>query len=192
MQPGLGSDSCAGHRLEALILDALREIGKGQIGGRLRLRAEAECCDAGREAIRRSRIVSRTKSCTNDAVPESHFGLRRVNVHVHLFAIAIQKQQREGIARRRHQVVIRRRERVQQQTVANQAAVHEQEDRIAIQSSAPAARRRSRAARRRGVVRSSASTTSQLALDIIQIDQVVERSGCRTPDRRAPAASRRA
>ena len=122
-----------GHGLEALILDPLREFGIRQLGGGLRLPSEPECSRRGRAAISRSRIVSRTKSCTNDAVAEAHLGLRRMHVHVHLFAIAIQEQQRERIAGRRHQVVIGRRKRVQQQAVADQPAVDEQVDRIAVE-----------------------------------------------------------
>ena len=67
------------------------------------------------------------------AVAEAHFGFRRMHVYVHLFAIAIEEQQRERVTGRRHQVVIGGGERVQQQLVANEPAVHEQEDRIAIQ-----------------------------------------------------------
>ena len=66
------------------------------------------------------------------AVPEAHLGLRRMHVDVHLFGVALQKQQRERIARGRHQVVIRRGKRVQHQAVADQAAVDENVDRIAI------------------------------------------------------------
>ena len=56
-----------------------------------------------------------------------------MHVHIHLFGVAIQEQQRERIAGRRHQVVIRSRDRVQQQAVANQTAVHKQVNRIAIE-----------------------------------------------------------
>ena len=56
-----------------------------------------------------------------------------MNVDVHFFAIAIQKQQREWKAGRRHQVVIGGRERVHQQAVANQPAVDEHENRIPVE-----------------------------------------------------------
>ena len=65
-------------------------------------------------------------------MPEANFGFRRMDIDIHFLAIAIDKQQREGITRGRHQVVIGGRERVQQQTVANQAAIHKQIDRVPI------------------------------------------------------------
>ena len=37
---------------------------------------------------------------------ESHLRFRRMNIDVHFFRVAIEKKQREWIARRRHQVVI--------------------------------------------------------------------------------------
>ncbi len=68
------------------------------------------------------------------SMAEADFGLRRMHVDVDLFQIAIQKQQREGIAGRRHQVVIGGGEGVQQQAVADQAPVDEQVNRIAIEA----------------------------------------------------------
>ena len=126
------------------------------------------------------------------SVPESHFGLGGMHVHVHLFGVAIQKQQREGITRRRHQVVIRGRNRVQQQAVANQPAVDEQVNRIAVEllhlrtadeSPQPEAARELRLVRAR-------SAYSGRGRD--RPDRPVRPgSGCRTPETRARAASPR-
>ncbi len=88
--------------------------------------------DAGRCAIKHLANGVAHEIVHQRSVAEPDFGFRRMHVHVDFFQIAIEKQQRERIARRRHQVVIRGRNRVQQQAVANQAAVDEQINRIAI------------------------------------------------------------
>src|SRR5215471_11442055 len=67
------------------------------------------------------------------SVTEAHLSLRRMNVDIDFFRIAIQKQQCEGETRRRHQVVIRRRYSVQKQPVPDQSSVDEQINRISIQ-----------------------------------------------------------
>ena len=67
------------------------------------------------------------------SVPESHLGLRWMDIHVHLFAVAIQEQEREWVAGRRHQVVIGRQSACISTLVANETAVHEQVDRVAVQ-----------------------------------------------------------
>ena len=131
--------------------------------------------EAGRDAISRSRIESRTKSCTT--VPCRN----RTSVFdgCTLTSTSSQSQSRNssanGITGRRHQVVIRGGERVQQQAVANQAAVDEQEDRIAVQSSALAgAETKPRSAKTR-VVWFVGFHDVQLAFHHIEIDQVFER-----------------
>ena len=83
-------------------------------------------------SISRSRIVSRTKSCTNEPCRKRTSVFDGCTFTSTSSAVAFEKQQRERVGRRRHQVVIRRGERVQQQAVANQPAVHEDEDRIAV------------------------------------------------------------
>ena len=129
---------CADGR-EVHALDALAEFGIRQPGSGLRRR--------GRGNIRRRTLGHQNLAngiadeiVDHRSVPESHFGLGRMHVHVDFFGVAIQKQQREGITGRRHQVVIRGRNRVQQQAVAYQAAVDEQDKSNCGCISAPADR----------------------------------------------------
>ena len=115
--PGIGRRRCRradGREVHAL--DALAELRIRQPGSRLRRR--------GRGNIRRRTLGHQNfangiadEIVDHRSVPEPHFGLGRMHVHVDFFGVAIQKQQREGITRRRHQVVIRGRNRVQQQAV---------------------------------------------------------------------------
>ena len=107
------------------------------------------------------------------AVPEAHLGLRRMNVHIHFFGIAIEEQQRERIAGRRNQVVIGGGERVHQQLVANQPAVDEQIDRIAIELLHLRARNES--AKRKHAVPGiviAARQGQQITLVIPEVDQI--------------------
>ncbi len=65
-------------------------------------------------------------------MPKPDLRLRRMHVHIDLFAVALKKQQSERETGAWHQIVIRGGDGVQHQTVANQAPVNEDKDRIAI------------------------------------------------------------
>ena len=65
-------------------------------------------------------------------VPEPNFGLRRVDVDVHLSRIAVEEEERERETRRRHQIVIPPGDGVEYQAIPNQPPVDKNEDRIPV------------------------------------------------------------
>ena len=118
------------HRREAHALDALGELGERQPHCGLRGRG-----DARYRPLRDQYVANRVahEIVNQGTVAEAHLGFRGVHIHIHFLEIAIEKQQREGIAGLRHQVVIGGRDRVQQQAVANESPVDKQIDGITIQ-----------------------------------------------------------
>ena len=66
-------------------------------------------------------------------LPETHFGLRRMHIHVNLSARQFQKQQHHRIHRRRNDIAIRLGQPMLYQPVANQPSIHKYKYRIPIQ-----------------------------------------------------------
>ena len=153
------------------------------------------CCesgmlDAGRESDQTFANRIAHEIVHEGAMPETNFGFRRMNVHVHLFAIAIEEQQRERIAGRRHQVVIRA-QKARAATGDRESGGRSRTGRSNCgSSSAPAGREtKPRSAKTR------VGRFVRLRHLPVRVPRSPDRSGlpasgCRTPDTRAPAESR--
>ena len=64
------------------------------------------------------------QSAHQTRVPETHFGLRGMHVHVHEFRIAFHKQRECGVSIMREEVGVGAAYRPEQKPVANGSAVH--------------------------------------------------------------------
>src|SRR5713101_9993509 len=116
---------------------ALRALGDGsssKAGTRAGLRANLRQKLRYRPCLHQRRPYRLPHEIVNHCLlAETHLGLRRVHIHIHLGSRHLNKEQNDGIHRRRQNVAIRLGNPMLNETVANQPPIHENKNRIAIE-----------------------------------------------------------